>query len=527
MVGMTDLIDRGYQRYLCGQVAAKRREGYRRILVQSGTGTGKTHMSSRIQRNCERQGLRSLFTTPRRELAYQTVKRMRAMGMDPGLIMAGEPTNLHRLTQVASIDTLQSRVVKRQQMPMPKARLLNVDEAHLFVTDIRMALLDMIEDEPAVVGWTATPAKGDGRPMKELFDTLIIGPSNGWMMDQGYLVRPRYFAPSKPDLKVLRVGKDGDYTEGSAAKAAMKLVGDVVDNWLRIAEGRSTVVFAVNRKHGRALTERFIEAGVTAEFVDGDTPKEQRREIFERVGSGETTVLVNVFVASYGLDIPPLSVCVLARPTKSLVLYHQMVGRVLRPVYAAGITDEELVPDDAAQLRLFAIATSTKPDCIVIDHAGAVDRLGFVEDDVPWTLEGDEDIADVMLAKKRERNEPKEITCPQCKTVFKGKHFCPKCGFEMVPRGEDIPAHKAELVEKKERKMPVAERAEFYAQARGYARKHGKKDGFAAHLYREKFGHFPNEPAVRDATPKPPGDLVIGFVKHLAIKKRYSKKATA
>lgn len=522
-----ELPARAYQNFLHNEVGKARRAGHRRILVQSGTGTGKTFMSSRLHRITEQQGLPSVFLTPRRELAYQTIRRIESFGITPGLVMAGEPYNPNRLTQVCSVDTLLARAIRRDLIKLPKARLANVDEAHLFITDARMAMIDAIAgEEAAVIGWTATPARGDGRPLKAQFDHLIIGPSNGWMMEQGYLVRPRYFAPSKPDMQRLKVGKDGDYTEKSAAAEAMKLVGDVVDNWKRIAEGRSTVVFAVNCKHGLALTEEFIKHGITAEFVDANTDKQLRRAIFERVEKGETTVLVNVFVAGYGLDIPPLAVCVLARPTKSLVFYHQAVGRVLRPVYNPELSYAELESD--AELRLFGIASSAKPDCIVIDHAGAIERLGFVEDDIPWTLEGDEDIADVLEKKKRDRNEPKEITCPVCKTVFKGRKFCPKCGYELVQRGEPIPVHKADLVEVLDgkaanRKTSWAEKAEFMAQAKGYARTRGKKDGFAAHLYRDKFGVFPNDARVRDVRPKDPAALIMGFVKHRAMKRKFTK----
>lgn len=501
-------------------------DGDRLFLLGDFTVTHNTFMSSRFHPVAERAGLPSVFLTPRRELAYQTITRIASFGIEPGLIMAGEPYNPKRLTQVASVDTLLARAVRRDLIKLPRARLLNVDECHLFITEARMGLIEAIAgDDGTILGWTATPARGDGRPLKAQFDHLILGPSNAWMMEQGYLVKPRYFAPSQPDIKLLKVGKDGDYTEKSARAAAMLLVGDVVDNWKRLAEGRSTVVFAVDCKHGLALCEEFQRAGVTAEFVDQNTDKQARRAIFDRVRSGATTVLVNVFIAGYGLDIPRLSVCVLARPTKSLVFYHQAGGRVLRPVYNPELSYAEL--ESSAELRLFGIASSDKPDCIIIDHAGAIDRLGLLEDDIPWTLEGDEDIADVVMRKKRERGEPKEITCPVCKAVFKGRKFCPKCGYELVTRGEPIPVHKADLVEvvtgnAANRKTSWPEKVEFMSQALGYARRHGKKMGFAAHLYRERFGVWPNDARVRDASPKEPGQLVVGFVKHIAIKKKHS-----
>jgi superfamily II DNA or RNA helicase len=260
---------------------------------------------------------------------------------------------------------------------------------------------------------------------------------------------------------------------------------------------------------------------VRAEYVDGETPNDDRAAIFRRVESGETEVLVNVFVASYGLDIPPLACCVIARPTKSLVLYLQMAGRILRPLYADGF---DL---DTTDGRLASIANSTKPYSMIIDHSGCVKRHGFIDDFIPWSLDGDENISDAKERVAQEKAAPKELTCPKCYAVFKGSRFCPACGFEFVPPGEAVPTYRADLREiiregtEANRKTPWEDKIEFMAQARGYAASKGYKEGFAAHLYRSKFGVFPNDARVHHVPGKAPGDLVKGFVKHLAIKKHF------
>src|SRR3546814_7641235 len=163
-----------------------------------------------------------------------------------------------------------------------------------------------------------------------------------------------------------------------------QLVGDVVENWMRIARHRSTVVFCVNRAHSRNVRDEFLAQGIRAEHVDGETPTDERAAILARVRSGETQVLCNVFVASYGLDIPTLDCAVLARPTKNIALYMQTVGRVMRPA-------------------------ERKADALVIDHSGAVKENGFVDDFIPWSLDESEKVKDRKLKLSRSEEHTSEL----------------------------------------------------------------------------------------------------------------------
>lgn len=521
---------RPYQDELHGEVVAAIRRGKKRILVCLPTGGGKTFVGTRFMLGAERKGNHSIFLVPRRELAYQAAGRLRTFDVEPGIIMAGEPLNSLRLSQVASFDTLHARAIKRDVLKLPPAKVVIPDEAHLSVAETKEAIIRAFGDDAITIGLTATPARPDGKPLGQLYDELIVGWPVSRMVEEGYLVGTQYFAPSTPDLKALKTSKvTGDYTDASAEKEMLKpkIVGDVVENWLRLANGQSTVVFCVTRKHARFVTEAFVKNGVRAEYVDGETREEDRKAIFARVDSGETTVLVNVFVASYGLDIPRLAVCVLARPTKSLVLYLQMCGRVLRPIYAGWASPEML--EESSDIRLAAIADGGKPYSMVIDHAGAVQRHGFLDEPIPWTLEGDESISDIRERQRNERKEPKEITCPKCKRTFKGTRFCPTCGFELVAPGEQVPYHKADLQEvvrdgnRANQKTPIEEKARFYAEAKGYAAEKRYNAKYADSLYRDKFGVWPNDARVRDAAPLPPSDFIKGFIKHKAIKKRFSR----
>lgn len=470
---------RPHQERAVSELRAAFAKGHRRIIFQLPTGGGKTRIMAEIVRLARDKGNRCVLLAPRRELVYQIRKALLREGVKAGIIMAGERPDLYADVHVCSFDTLHARAIQRDKIRLPKAEFVFIDEAHLAVADGRKEILEAYP-EAWHLGFTATPARGDGRGLAEIADHLVIGVSMQELIEQGYLLQPRYFAPSEPDLKKIKLNKDGDYQEKQLGKVmdTPKLIGDIVDNWERIASDRSTVVFCVNRKHSRHVAEEFTSRGYTAEHLDGETPLEERAAILARVERGETQVLCNVFVASYGLDIPRLSCAVLARPTKNLTLYLQTVGRVMRPF-------------------------DGQDDCIIIDHAGAVAENGFAEDPHPWSLDGKERIKDRMDRMKKEGGEAKELKCPKCSYVFKRSHTCPKCGFQVVPATERLPVYKADLqeikrarketaAERRNRTTPSEQKAGFYAELKRYAQENGKSIGWANHTYRAAFGVWPN-----------------------------------
>lgn len=498
------------------------REGNRSVLLQCPTGGGKTVTAADIMAAVEGAGMRNLFLLPRRELVYQSFEKMVGFHVYPGIIMAGERADVSKRTQLASVDTLYARAVRTDRMEMPEADYVLVDEAHLFAAETRAAIIQAYP-KAKIIGLTATPARADGKPLGKLFDTLVLSWPTQRMVDEGYLVDQRYFAPSEPDLHGIRMHKDGDYQE-KALGVVMdkpKLIGDIVDNWFRIASDRRTVVFCVTCSHGRHVCEEFVRRGVKAEYVDGDTPKNERKQIFKNIERGTTQVLVNVFVATFGLDIPILSCCVIARPTRNLVLYHQMGGRVLRPVYAPGL------PISTKEERLLAIACSAKPDCLIIDHAGIWHKHGKLPDHVPWALEFEGTISDAKRKEEQEAKAPKEMRCEECNTVFSGSRFCPSCGHQLIVPGKPVPVHQAELVEvggnDANRKAADVDKIEFLSQAMGYAQEKGFHPRFADNKYLEKFGKSP--PAeIRDvARPNGRRNVINGWLAHMGMRRKFRR----
>lgn len=487
---------RPYQSAAVSAIRSSIGRGNKKPILVSPTGSGKTAMGVEIIKSAVAKGNRVLFLAPRRELIYQASKVLNLSGVLHGLIMAGEPMSEWRPVQVASFDTLHARGVRNDTIELPQADVVIVDEAHLSVAQTRKDIIKHYGDK-VIIGMTATPARGDGRGLGEIYDDMVVSTNVRDLTEQGFLVPVRYYAPSKPDLAGLKLNKDGDYAEKGLAGVVDKaeLIGDVVHNWQRIAKDRQTVVFAVNCAHSRHLRDEFRRAGFRAEHLDGETPLDERKEILERVANGTTQILCNVFVATFGLDIPSLSCAVLARPTRNITLYLQTAGRVLRP-------------------------SEGKVDAIIIDHAGAVEENGFVDDLQPWSLDQNIKVKDAKAKQQQEKNEPKSITCDRCKTVFSGQRFCPNCQQEIIGKTQDIPTHQADLQEVKREKakenriVSNEEKQRFYSELLGYCFDKGKNSGFAAHTYRRRFGVWPN---AMQKTSAQPSQETLNYVSHTLI----------
>ena len=457
---------RDYQADSIDSLKLSLQAGHRRPILVLPCGGGQTHIACAIIHGAVEKGKRVLFLAPRRELIYQANDRLWDHEIDSGIIMAGEKRVQELPVQVASFDTLHARGIRKESMFMPAADILIVDEAHLSIAKTRQDIINFYGDA-VVIGLTATPARGDGRGMGEIYDDLVHTRTIGQLTEEGHLVPARYFAPSTPDLSKLKQTK-ADYQVGELAGVMdkPKLVGDIIDNWKRICPDRQTVVFCVTQEHARHVYEAFKAAGVTAGYVDSKTPLDERKQTMEDVHTGKIQVLVNIFVMTYGWDCPPISCVILARPTKNIALYLQTVGRGLRT--APG-----------------------KEDCIVIDHTGAVEQDGFVDEEIPWTLDSEVDIREAKDKILQEKESPKEITCLKCNYTFKARRDCPRCGYEAIPKGKPIPFHQADLKEISRPKAKKEDKQRVWTASLYKASHLNMKVGAAAHLYKKEFGVWP------------------------------------
>jgi DNA repair protein RadD len=457
---------RPYQEATLAQLAAAFAAGRQAPLLVLPTGAGKTVIAAEALRRAVAAGERALFLAPRRELIAQTSEKLEAVGVGHGVILAGaDPRDgLGAAVHVASVDTLVSRILRHGTLAPPHYDLVIVDEAHLSITERRVRLL---EHWPTArrIGLTATPTRKDGRALGVLYDVLIEPATTAELVAQGYLARARYWSWPTPDLGGVQLVAD-DYNLGELERVMNRapLLADVVTTWMQRASDRRTVVYGVSIAHAVALAEAYRRVGIAAEHVDAGTPAPARAATFARFRAGVTQVLTNCFLAAYGFDLPALSCIVLARPTRSLMLYLQMLGRGLR------IADG-------------------KADCLVLDHSGAVHRFGFATDPRRWQLTGS-----AALAPTPSRTTPPRTakTCPECHSMWVEGAACPECGYVLRPKGRLVDTLEGDLVELGAAAPEEIDRRAFYAELRGLTAQRGYKPGFAKAKFRERFDAWPS-----------------------------------
>jgi superfamily II DNA or RNA helicase len=344
-----------------------------------------------------------VFVGHRRELTEQTSANLYAAGVDHGIVQAGFPARPGALVQVCSIRTLRARAMRTQSIDLPPADLLFIDECH----HARARPYErLIASHPnaILIGMTATPCRGDGRGLGNIFEVLVEAPSVAELTSLGFLVPAKIFAPVRPDLSGISVER-GDYETQLAKRVdTAQLVGDIIEHWLRLGENRPTVVFAVNVAHSQHIQREFTKAGVACGHIDGSTPVEERTRTLAELAAGKLKVVSNRMVLTEGWDCPIASCEVIARPTKSLGLFRQMIGRILRP--APG-----------------------KTDALVLDHAGGVFARGLPDDHIHWTLDQDSRAENRQHDARGTQHAPQLVTCPKCSAVRMEGRPCPVCGW--------------------------------------------------------------------------------------------------
>ena len=420
--------------------------------------------------------------THRREIIKQTTDKLHMNGIYPGIIMAGVQPRPLELVQVASIQTLWIRSQHSSKMELPRAELLVIDECHHAPAMTFRKIIDRYP-EAVLLGLTATPCRGDGRGLGGIFETMIECPQVPDLIRLGFLVRR---APTRRSIPIsaacARVTAITSRPNLPIAWIAQKLVGDIVTHWHKYGERRKTVAFAVSVGHSVHIRDEFIRAGVRCEHIDGSTPKPERDAILARLATGEIEVVTNCMVLTEGWDMPEVGCCILARPTKKMGLYRQMIGSVLRPA-------------------------DGKSNAIVLDHSGAVFRHGFVEDPVEWTLDPDRPAENRTHTAREREHGSRLLECTQCGSVRVAGEPCFHCGFlpQRPPRGVPFEDGDLALVDRSRRPTgnaySPAERECWHAMLICYGSERGYKPGWAACKYKEKFGSWPSWGAAPEPIP--------------------------
>ena len=394
------------------------------ILFRGPTGVGKTVIASYMAQRVAAKGKRIIFGVHRIELATQTAKTFDQFGIKYGFIASGFGANPFARAQIASADTLRNRpeLLKDCSLFVP-------DEAHLWASRTRAGLIACAREAGAkVVGLSATPQRLDGKPL-DMFDTIVEGPSEGWLIENGHLSDYRAYAPSRPDLTGLHT-RAGDYVveelEDRFDKPAIH--GDAIESWRKYAEGKRTMVFAISRAHGQHVTDAYNAAGIPAVYIDGTTPHGERRARIAAFADGRALILVSIALCIEGFDLSaqvgrdvPVEAVQLLNPTKSLPRARQMMGRALRKKPCPAVILDHVN--------------------IIMNADGTINH-GFPDDEHEWSLAGREG--------KRQEGVPR-LDIKQCESCFGAYRAalpaCPYCSSERVVKERKVEQIEGELEE--------------------------------------------------------------------------------
>ena len=445
------------------------RNGIKRVVLSAPTGSGKTRLAASIIESALAKSKRVAFVVSNLSLIDQTIEALGKEGIrDVGVIQSDHMlTDWSRPVQVASIQTLAS---KRNAGTFPEVDLVIYDECHVLHEHHKTWLHHEGWQGVPFIGLSATPGT---RGLGKHFQTLLTVETTSGLIDKGLLSPFKVYATGHPDLSEVKTVA-GDYHEGQLSDAMQRgtLTADIVDTWIKHHNADKTLVFGVDCAHAQQIQARFIENGISCGYQDAKTPAADRREIKRKFHNGDYRVVANVATLTTGTDWD-VRCLVLARPTKSEMLYVQIIGRALR-------------------------SAPGKEYALILDHSDTTKALGFVTD-----IHFDElDMGKPKPKAAAKKKQRKPIECPKCTAVFApGDDKCWNCG-EVVPKkisglierdGELVEVTAGERAKRAvARQYTMEQKRQFFAGLLWYGKSKGYAPGWASNQFREKFKVWPN-----------------------------------
>jgi superfamily II DNA or RNA helicase len=334
---------RPYQDEALDRMAAAEARGVRRQLGVAATGLGKTVIFCAW---AQRRGGRTLILAHRDELVQQAVHKVKEIwpGVDVGIVKAAQ-NDVHAQVVVASVQTL-SRPKRLAQFLAAEGSLLRdvgpldlvvVDEAHHSAATSYRSILEGLsagtEDGPLLLGVTATPDRGDGKGLDDLFDEIVWNYDILWGIRSGFLadLQAKRIVLSHLDMSGVKTRR-GDFDAGQSGAALEDAQAPqvIVKSWQEHAKDRQTLVFTPTVSLAEHVADEYRRVGVKAAMLSGETPTEERRQLLRDFAEQRVQVIANCAVLTEGFDEPRTDCVVVARPTKSRALFTQMVGRGTR-----------------------------------------------------------------------------------------------------------------------------------------------------------------------------------------------------
>ncbi len=373
------------------------------VLTFAPTGFGKTVLAAALSKSIFERQKRVIFCVHRVDLIVQTAKTFQRFGIPFSYIAAGHHYNPYHRVFIASIPTLRNRLGR-----IP-ADYVFVDEAHLSAANGWAAVANHYKETGArLIGLTGSPERLDGKPLGDVWDTMVMGPSVRWLIDNGFLSRYRAFAPAGVDLTGVHT-RNGDYvtSEIDDLMSGRAVLANAVKHWRRFAAGKRTIAFTPSVARSEQLAAEFRANGISAVALDGNTPSDDRRRAFVGFADRQIEIIVNCQLFCEGFDLAAqvdrdvtIEAVLQYSPTQSLAKHLQQLGRGLRK----------------------------KPEpAILLDLVGNLARLGLPDEEREWSLEG---------RKKAERGTH-VLTCPECFATHEAGPRCTECGHVYEAKARD------------------------------------------------------------------------------------------
>lgn len=410
---------RPYQSDVINRVYESMKSGKKRPIICLPTGAGKTACFAWMTDRTQQNNKTVWFLVHRRELYDQTIETFNRFGIERKRITV-------------------SMILRASRGGLPKPDLIVVDEAHHTASKTWRGVIEQNPDAH-VIGLTATPARLDGKPLGEIYDDLIVGPSTADLINQGYLSDYDYYSVAVADLAGLkRRGIDYDTQEAARRLSGTKIYGDVINTYKEHADGLQAILFAPSVEYSENMAAEFTAAGIPAVHFDGRTADKKRRDVVRAFRSGDIRVLCNVELVGEGFDVPACDCVIQLRPTMSLTLFLQQCGRALRP--------------------------RENKKAVIIDHVGNYTRHGLPDDPRDWSL--------TETVQTRTQNSDGSYSvrmCPYCLTVYRSTAtHCPACGTLYRPDSREIKqieAVKLQKIKRKEQERSEQRLAEIQIEA--------------------------------------------------------------
>lgn len=398
---------------------------YRNVLLRFPTGMGKTKTFASLViegLNDPRGSVPTVVMVHRKELVQQISLTFAEEGVFHNIIASRKDIrgiisaqrrlygksfyNPNSILSVISVDTLISREENYSQWALGIRRWVTDEAAHVLKDNKWGEAIAMFKNAQGL-GVTATPErldrKGLGSHADGVFDVMVEGPDTRWGIDNGYLSDYKIACPPSDYAQYLNSSNDtSDYSKQTMIDASRKsqIVGDVVENYLKFAKDKQAILFADSIETAEKMEKKFVERGITAKSLDSKTADSERLDSLIQFQEKKIKILINVDLFDEGLDVPGIECVIMARPTKSLGKYLQMVGRGLRKA-------------------------KDKPFMILIDHVGNVKYHGLPCKPRKWTLD--------RIAKRQAKfNFMRICANPTCNAPYdRANSECPWCGFKI------------------------------------------------------------------------------------------------